>query len=62
MELPVANTIVVTAITRTPAIVVGRAPKRAVAMPPGIPPARAPIGYAPARMPTPAFERSYSSA
>ena len=62
IESPVAKTIVVTAITSTPTIVVGRAPKRAVARPPGIPPARAPIGYAAASTPTPAFERSYWSA
>ena len=38
IESAVAKIIVVSAITSTPAIVVGRAPKRAVARPPGIPP------------------------
>ena len=51
-----------TAISSAPAIVVRRAPNLAVARPPGMPPTSAPTGYAPARTPAPAFERSYLSA
>ena len=62
MEFAVAKIIVLTAIIRAPAMVVRRPPNLAVARPPGMPPSSAPIGYAPARTPAPAFERSYWSA